>query len=227
MLTTLIPYTFDLLARAYENRQLEPLLDNMKRLLRASPSFSLQFLDKLFTQRANKTIDLLLCCPEAQTRLLVAQLLAQTLNANIDYHQLTLLDSDSTIEEATITKCLTTLLDLMKDQVPKNWVRFDQYFQFWRDFAEGGHVQVEFLLRRNILTQFLDFMLEGNSPLKLQEKRIVMGNPYYQPNFASLFEVCLKLITYCRSQGKPLTQDDLIMMYSSRLIERLIKNLLK
>ena len=65
LLTTLIPYNFDLLARAYENRLLEPLVERMKYLLHLSPRFSFEFLDKLFFQRGVKTLDLLLLCPEA------------------------------------------------------------------------------------------------------------------------------------------------------------------
>lgn len=76
---------------------------------------------------------------------------------------------------------------------------------------------------------FLDFMLEGNSPIKLYEKKINMGNPYYQPNFASLFDVCLKLIDDCNEPNSifVLSHDDKMMIYSSRLIEKLMKNLKK
>lgn len=106
----------------------------------------------------------------------------------------------------------------------KNWVRFEQYFLFWREFANGGEVQMKFLLHKKVLTYFLDFMLEGQSPIKLQQdKKFSMGNPYYQPNFAILFEVCLKLI----EMSDQLSQDDNIMIYSSRLIEKLMKNIKK
>ena len=74
-------------------------------------------------------------------------------------------------------------------------------------------------------------MLEGNSPIKLYDKKVTMGNPYYQPNFASLFEVCLKLINKCNESDEDpifrLSQDDKMMIYSSRLIEKLMKNLKK
>jgi ubiquitin carboxyl-terminal hydrolase 34 len=122
------------------------------------------------------------------------------------------------------------ILDLLKDQVPKNWVRFDQYFQFWRDLVDGGEVQLQFLQRRKVVTLFLDFMLEGNSPVKISEKKHTMGNPYYQPNFSTLFEVCLKFIKRCQTNPDEefkLSYVDRVMLFSSRLIEKLLRSIKK
>lgn len=76
LLTTLIPYAFDILARAYDNRHLESLVERMRYLLHISPSFSFQFLRKLFFDRGTKTVDILLTCPETFTRELMSKLLS-------------------------------------------------------------------------------------------------------------------------------------------------------
>jgi hypothetical protein len=90
LLLTLIPYNFDLLARAYDNRLLEPLVERMRYLLHISPNFAFEFLERFFFQRGAKTIELLLCCPESNTRELVSKVLAQTFNEVIAFHQLAL-----------------------------------------------------------------------------------------------------------------------------------------
>lgn len=92
---------------------------------------------------------------------------------------------------------------------------------------------MQFLMNKKIVTLFLDFMLEGHSPLKSNERRHVMGNPYYSPNFSTLFSVCLTVIYRCKQEEQnpdsiyKLSQIDQMMLYSTRLIEKLLKGLKK
>ncbi len=86
----MIPYAFDLLARAYENRLLEPIVKRMRTLLYCNPDYAFEFLDRLLFMRGKNTIDLLLGCPEPHTRYLMMQLLSETFSTIIDFHNLSL-----------------------------------------------------------------------------------------------------------------------------------------
>jgi ubiquitin carboxyl-terminal hydrolase 34 len=67
------------------------------------------------------------------------------------------------------------------EQVPKNWIRFEQYFQFWNDLMIGGDAQKEWMIRTKMITYLLDFMLEKQSPLHLYEKKHQMGKKLNNP----------------------------------------------
>jgi ubiquitin carboxyl-terminal hydrolase 34 len=67
--------------------------------------------------------------------------------------------------------------------VARNWVRFQQYFEFWNAFARGGRNQTRFLVSNNFLHLLLDFFLGEDSPVNLipSEKKQKMGSTYQQP----------------------------------------------
>lgn len=68
----------------------------------------------------------------------MSKLLSQTFNQVIAFHGLKLVEGDPDEIDTKVTKSLAIILDFLKETVPKNWSRFEQYFQFWKDFAEGG-----------------------------------------------------------------------------------------
>ena len=43
----------------------------------------------------------------------------------------------------------------------------------------------------NMLTYLLDFILDKKSPLKLYEKKHTMGNPFFSPNFSTVFDIII------------------------------------
>jgi len=53
----------------------------------------------------------------------------------------------------------------MPTEVPKNWLKFKQYFEFWRDFAHSGEAQLEFLYKKEFIAVLIDFYLEKKSPV--------------------------------------------------------------
>ena len=108
----MIPYAFDLMARAYENRHLDTVVSNMKAILTVYPEVGFELLEKLFLQRGTQTIDTLLICPESHTRVLMSQLIAHTLNAAINQ---TIKNDISNIYDANspIGRSLAVLLSLL------------------------------------------------------------------------------------------------------------------
>jgi hypothetical protein len=137
MIFMLIPYCFDLLARAYENRMLEPLVEQIKTMVVNHPDQSFMFLRKFLFERSSVTMDLLLQCPESNTREMVGSLLALTFNTIINHFGLDLSNDNIVIQQdkskaptkeemnGSIVSALEALFDSMKTLVPKNWLRFN------------------------------------------------------------------------------------------------------
>lgn len=86
----LMRYTFDLLARAYDNKNLECFVARIKLLLQLSPDSGYMFLQEFFFSRVQKTVDLLLVCPETKTRAMIAKLLSAAFNSAVLAYNLTL-----------------------------------------------------------------------------------------------------------------------------------------
>ena len=63
-------------------------MKRLKVLLQASPKSCFKFLNNFFLSKLSKTVDLLLVCPEAKTRALVANLLAFTFNQVIEVYKI-------------------------------------------------------------------------------------------------------------------------------------------
>jgi ubiquitin carboxyl-terminal hydrolase 34 len=82
MVEVLLKFSFDLIARANDNKLLETFVTRLRELL--TPKSSLVFLENMFFSKVQRTIDLLLVCPESKTRQLFAKLLAQAFNLVIN-----------------------------------------------------------------------------------------------------------------------------------------------
>ena len=85
------------------------------------------------------------------------------------------------------------------------------------------------MLKKKFITYMLDFMLDKWSPLNLYEKKNQMGiyiiinflgNPNFPPNFSTVFEIACFLI----NKFEKLSEEDSILLYSSKLIDRVLKN---
>ena len=100
----------------------------------------------------------------------------------------------SDIEEMII-KLLTVMISIMPTEVAKNWTKFQQYFEFWRDFAYSGEPQISFLFQRQFIAVLIDFFLEKKSPVpELSEKKHSMGNRYVEPAFDPLIQTLALLV---------------------------------
>lgn len=94
-----------------------------------------------------------------------------------------------------VTECLDKMFAQLPNNVAKNWLKFSQYFEFWRVFAEQSDVCFEYLMRKEAISHFIDYHLERKSPLQIYaNKKFAFGNRFTQPNFAALFEVVNILI---------------------------------
>ena len=77
----------------------------------------------------------------------------------------------------------------LKEKGPTNWSKFEHMLALVRNIAIGGEKQINFIIKRNGVTDFVDFILAQNSPnYKPGEKRTKMGSMYAHPNFGPLLE---------------------------------------
>eukprot|EP00828_Plagiopyla_frontata_P046814 TRINITY_DN845_c0_g1_i6.p1 TRINITY_DN845_c0_g1~~TRINITY_DN845_c0_g1_i6.p1 ORF type:complete len:701 (-),score=51.22 TRINITY_DN845_c0_g1_i6:185-2287(-) len=99
-----------------------------------------------------------------------------------------------TLEEFDeINQFLDAFINLLSADVGKSWMKFNEYFQFWCNFAMTGSKQIAYPYSKDIIAQFIDFFLEKQSPIQIiNTKKVSMGNNYTQPQFDYL----LKTVTY-------------------------------
>lgn len=98
MLQVLSRFSFDLLARAYENGKLESFVDRILSILNKEPELAFEYLKEIWINKVNKGIDLLLVCPEQKTRKLYGKLLASVFNLVIEHNGLSL-ESENEVDE--------------------------------------------------------------------------------------------------------------------------------
>lgn len=97
--------------------------------------------------------------------------------------------------EKKIVAFLDDLLGLMNEEVPKNWHYFRQYFYFWKTFANGGEWQLRYLISKEVVARFADFILDKRSPVTgFHKKGIRMGNQQCSPNFDEVLELIADLV---------------------------------
>ena len=86
----------------------------------------------------------------------------------------------------------------LKEKGPSNWSKFDQLLTMIRDIAIGGETQLNLIMKRGGLIEFIDFMLGPNSPnCKAGERRTKMGSVYATPNFGPLLEAVSHMVVRC------------------------------
>ena len=138
------------------------------------------------------TFDLLVISPEKQVRQCWANVISHTLRiclTRLSAESVTLLSVDesgsyspgSSQELAlNIRRLITALLNLLYTEVAKNWMKFQQYFEFFRELASNSESFLEFVVNRDVPAMFLDLYLERKSPVAgFPEKKHTLGNRYY------------------------------------------------
>lgn len=119
-----------------------------------------------------------------------------------------------------MVQALDQMFSMIQEQVPKNWARFDQYFQFWIDFMNEGEVQCQYMIRKQTVTYLLDFILDKHSPLQLYEKKNPIGNSYFQINYS----LQLNIITTLLNKQGQLNHNDKRLLYCYKFYDKMLKN---
>ena len=87
---------------------------------------------------------------------------------------------------------------VLKEKAPSCWSKFDHFLAMIKNIAIGGEAQIDIVMKKNGLIDFVDFMLGQNSPYaKPGERRPKMGSVYGSPNFGPLLEAVSHMIVRC------------------------------
>jgi len=211
---------FYLLARAHDNNTITDLAEKLKQFLSLNPESAWQLFDTIVNQDIKNFLELLLNCPEKQVRACTSQVILHAINVMITHYNLTL---DTTLlkqkekEEAqmneeekklykieeSIVRFLDLLINHMPTEVAKNWLKFQHFFEFWRDFAAAGEQQIAYLYKKEFVAILIDFYLGNKSPVpELSEKKHSIGNRYVDPEFNPLIQTLARLIERARVQTR-------------------------
>mmetsp|Transcript_8203 Transcript_8203/g.16159 ORF Transcript_8203/g.16159 Transcript_8203/m.16159 type:complete len:2815 (-) Transcript_8203:1874-10318(-) len=148
---------------------------------------------------------LLLLPSEPTTRRCVAELLLFIINKVIPY--------DFSIESKP-RKVLDALLGLVNTDVAKNWMRFEQFWEFFNSFANSGVRHVEYLYEVDAATLLADFYLGSKSPLhKPGQTRPTVGSKVTKAEFGPLLQTLSTLVAFAA-----IKQDDPGLILSEEAI---------
>lgn len=145
---------------------------------------------------------------DAELRSSICSLLLTIVNSNIEKHQLPLTRSNDI--DTQLVEFLDALFALIPTTVSKNWIKFTQYFEFWKQLATSGPAPFDYMIRKECISHFYDYFLEKKSPLGIYaNKKHAIGSKYASPNFAPLLETANYLIMQiCSIDPSRLTAND-------------------
>jgi len=182
-------FALETMARAFDNRLLPDVVQTLKKLYSKFESECVELLENILADNMRGVLDLLLICTEKTTRSCTADLLAHVLN---------LLSKADTSDQSLPKRFMSALLDLVPKEAHKHWVRFQQFWDLFRDFSTGGQDQAHFLIEKGAIGILIDFYLGSKSPLlKAGEKRETLGNKMWGPAYDGLIQTVGVLAGYC------------------------------
>jgi ubiquitin carboxyl-terminal hydrolase 34 len=226
---------FEVLAKAYHNYKLNEIAETLIKLYTASDEAVMTTMKAIMEGENSEELlyvfQILFKCNDKISKVNTAKILSVVVNRCFEIEKdilgetetvkvTEMIDGTLTEEEITRPKSLAVRFwDLaiisLKEVGPTNWNRFDQFLSMIRDITIGGENQINMIMKRDGLIDFVDFMLGQNSPnFKPGEKRTRMGNSYSTPNFAPLLEAVSHMVLRCYtpafnqdSEHKPETFD--------------------
>lgn len=118
---------------------------DMKRHLEMLYSHGTQFVRELYRMTANKCINIII-------RLRGVSLQPQE-NSTCPYRKKIL----GFVEDS---------LAVLYTEIPKNWLKSYNYFDFWKYFSSMNATSAEFCVERDLICQLVDLVLEKKSPVR-------------------------------------------------------------
>ena len=113
-----------------------------------------------------------------------------------------------------IFRYLSVHLGFFND-LPKNWVRFYEYFLFLENFSSFGPVECRFLHSLGLLSRLPDFFLGEASPLwDKKTRRPQLGSVVAPPDWSSAIRLVDKLVQSAKSENSlfQLTETEILLL---------------
>ena len=212
-------FLLEVLPHAQDNRLFPEITTTLKHFYTRHPQECTSLFSAIQTDHMRTILDLLLVCTEKTTRTCVSDLLSHCLN---------LLIAQDCSENGLAKSFVTALLELIPREAHKHWVRFQQFWELFRDFAAGGDLQARFLIEKGAVATLLDFYLGSKSPLcKGGEKRPVLGNKMWGPAYDGLVQTVCILSQYVSisggNEGVGLDADSLKCLTDSEFVDKTLR----
>lgn len=94
-----------------------------------------------------------------------------------------------------IAELLVAYTELMHTELPRVWMRFEEYFEVWIDLIRDNEWIRKFAENMNFVARLLGFILQDASPFKFTNLRsLAMGTKYTSPHFEYPLEVLDQLL---------------------------------
>ncbi|CAD8054531.1 unnamed protein product [Paramecium primaurelia] len=239
--TLLFNLTFigiELLSRSSDHGSIKDYVLVIINLINIIPTQVFPIFQQLFMQNMQRVFNVLLCAPDQQVRQAIQQIMLHYLNVIIYIHAFMLntsllfqseQDKSEDQCERLIVQFLVCLLQKLQNDVPRNALKFTQYFDFWKLFVKSSQINVFFANQIELVSILADFFMEKQSPKGLEnnqcyeylyDQKIGIINLNVVPFYSSLFQ-CLDYLL--QNQDYELTKNDKICLESTILYKKALK----
>lgn len=92
---------------------------------------------------------------------------------------------------------LNFLLLTLNTEVAKSWTKAESFFILIKLVVEASikfPSLYKFILSKHLIAQYVDFIMEKDSPIKLTHKRYQMGNKYVVVDFGAAIQTIMFLV---------------------------------
>lgn len=101
-----------------------------------------------------------------------------------------------------VMKYIQEQLNILHSEAAKNWLRIDGYFRLFDRLVNTSikdpecYPLYQFFINADILTYFVDFVLEKSSPLNFIQKKYSLGTKTNPVNFAAGINIVFNLVKH-------------------------------
>ncbi|KAL6068267.1 USP domain-containing protein, variant 2 [Balamuthia mandrillaris] len=202
-------FFLEIISHSREKDRINHFSEQLRKILKANVA-ACRWWVGLLVDKPEWLREMLLDCSSEDARQNFAELIHYALKYLLkagerDYLQVFLAEGEereeaggeTMLKEGQIVRlCIDRVLELDRYAVLK-WRNFGQYFTLFFHFALLGPTEMAYLLRRNVISRFLDIYLGPDSPNARRRLYMRFGDKWQQPDFSSLISLVCLLLRSC------------------------------
>eukprot|EP00475_Leptophrys_vorax_P020686 TRINITY_DN28363_c0_g1_i1.p1 TRINITY_DN28363_c0_g1~~TRINITY_DN28363_c0_g1_i1.p1 ORF type:complete len:1542 (+),score=408.46 TRINITY_DN28363_c0_g1_i1:345-4628(+) len=216
-----ITFAFDVLAHASDNTIFKEFVEFFATIFEKNYAACGYFLQELCSD-SNRLVEVILGFREAPVRISISRLISRSMEILLPF-EVPFLGVEEEVElesaqkfyqvmsnvpakmdkkvvkrkKSIVERTIDSLLGIW-EAVPKNWIRFAEYFAVFNDFAMLGDIPRQILLQRGVIAKFTDLFLGEKSPLAVKGKSVTqIGSKAAVPSFDNLLKTVALLVRSC------------------------------
>ena len=177
---------FDLLAMTSENKQLIDMTKVLVKMLAMNDEQTMKMINDRILQHSLHQSNQQIADKNKQEKTFFEHLISNMEKDVREMGQILLTYCVNRLFEMSntdmIESIMTHVFAMLPEECSKNWLKIHQYLQFLYDVTKSGEQQLDYMVRKRLVTKLLDFFLENDSPLATgNPKRNQMGSNYANP----------------------------------------------